>query len=116
MENEEVFDDLEEIAFSEFSELDFTTIDEKVTYNIFEDNFPECLITRLEDKLQIRIEEHIYTKYWFHKYHAFVFAEAMIKAIKRLSQTVLSFKRSNEREALLRDFCSPKRSTWPSTA
>lgn len=84
MENEEVFDDFEEIAFSEFSGLDFTTIDEKVTYSIFEDNFPECSITRLEDKLLIRIEEHIYTKYWFHKYHASVFAEAMIKAIKRL--------------------------------
>ena len=31
------------------------------------------------------IEEHIYTKYWFHKYHASVFAEAMIKAVKRLA-------------------------------
>ena len=84
MENEEIFDDYEEIAFSEFSGFDFTKIDEKVTYTIFEDNFPQCAITRLEEKLQIRIEEHIYTKYWFHKYHASVFAEAMIKAIKRL--------------------------------
>lgn len=82
--SEEDFDDLEDISFSELSELDLKTIDENVSYNIFEDNFPQCTITRLGDKLLIRIEEHIYTKYWFHKYHASVFATAMMKAIKRL--------------------------------
>ncbi|MCE7053040.1 hypothetical protein LZF95_00025 [Algoriphagus sp. AGSA1] len=81
---EEDFDDMEDINFSELSTLDLTTIDENVSYNIFEDNFPQCTITRLGDKLLIRIEEHIYTKYWFHKYHASVFATAMMKAIKRL--------------------------------
>ncbi|EXY88706.1 hypothetical protein M125_4653, partial [Bacteroides fragilis str. 3998T(B)3] len=35
--------------------------------------------------MEITLEEHIYTKYWFHKYHASVFAEAMIKAVKRLA-------------------------------
>jgi len=84
IENEEDFDDFEDISFSELHNLDLTTIDENISYNIFEDNFPQCAITRLGDKLLIRIEEHIYTKYWFHKYHASVFAEAMIKAIKRL--------------------------------
>jgi hypothetical protein len=80
----EDFDDFEDISFSELCELDLTTIDENVFYDIFEDNFPQCTITRLGDKLLIRIEEHIYTKYWFHKYHASVFATAMMKAIKRL--------------------------------
>jgi hypothetical protein len=84
MENEDIFEDYEEISFSEFCKLDFTTLDENISYSIFEDNFPQCSITRLGDKLAIRLEEHIYTKYWFHKYHASVFAEAMIKAIKRL--------------------------------
>lgn len=60
------------------------TIDESVTYYIFEDNFPQCIITRLGDKLLIRIGEHIYTKYWFDKYHASVFSDAMRKNIKRL--------------------------------
>jgi hypothetical protein len=77
-------DNYEEISFSEFVKLDFTTLDENFEYNIFENNFPQCSIYRIEDKLHIRIEEHIYTKYWFHKYHASVFAEAMIKAIRRL--------------------------------
>lgn len=81
----------EDISFSELSKLDLTTIDENISYEIFEDNFPQCSITRLGDKLLIRIEEHIYTKYWFHKYHASVFAEAMIKAIKRLRLDGLPF-------------------------
>ena len=91
IENEEDFDDLEEISFSELSKLDLTAIDENVSYNIFEDHFPQCIITRLGDNLLIRIEEHIYTKYWFHKYHASVFSEAMIKAIKRLKLEGIPF-------------------------
>jgi hypothetical protein len=83
-ENQDDFDDFEEISFSELSKLELERIDENVCYNILEDNFPQCSITRLGDKLLIRIEEHFYTKYWFHKYHALVFAEAMIKSIKRL--------------------------------
>ncbi len=74
----------EEISFSEFVKLDLARLDENVEYYIFENNFPQCSIYRTEDKLHIRIEEHIYTKYWFHKYHASVFSEAMIKAIRRL--------------------------------
>lgn len=81
IENEDEFED---ISFTELDDLDLTKIDENITYNLFEDNFPQCTITRLNDKLLVRIEEHIYTKYWFHKYHASVFSEAMIKAIKRL--------------------------------
>jgi len=37
------------------------------------------------------IQEHIYTKYWFHKFHASVFANAMIKAIKRLTVEGMPF-------------------------
>lgn len=94
IESEEYFDDLEDISFSELCSLDLMKIDEKIYFNIFEDNFPQCTINRLSDKLHIRIEEHIYTKYWFHKYHASVFAEAMIKAIKRLKLEGVPF--SNE--------------------
>lgn len=89
--NQEAFDDLDDINFSELSKFDLTKLDENVSYNIFEDNFPQCTITRLDDKLLIRIEEHIYTKYWFHKYHASVFATAMMKAIKRLQLEGIPF-------------------------
>ena len=36
--------------------------------------------------MAIQIEEHIYTKYWWHKFHGAVFAEALIRAVKRLQQ------------------------------
>ncbi len=91
MQYEDTYEDFEEISFSDFSTLDFMTLDENISYNIFEDNFPQCSISRLGDRLHIRIEEHIYTKYWFHKYHASVFAEAMIKAIKRLNLEGIPF-------------------------
>lgn len=78
------FEDYEDISLAELSDLDLTTLPEEVAYHVFENNFPDCSISRHGDKLEIRIEEHIYTKYWFHKYHASVFADAMIKAIKRL--------------------------------
>ena len=94
IEDKEYFDEFEEISFSELSSLDLTTLSENITYQIFEDNFPQCCISRIGDKIQIRIEEHIYTKYWFHKYHASVFADAMIKAIKRLTIEGVPF--SNE--------------------
>jgi hypothetical protein len=84
IQNEKDFDCYEEISLSELANLDLTTLDESVTYHILENDFPECNITRSGHELNIRIEEHIYTKYWFHKYHASVFAEAMMKAIKRL--------------------------------
>ena len=84
MTEEDYFENFEEISLSELSELDLTNLPENVTFQIFENYFPQCSLTRVGNKLNIRIEEHIYTKYWFHKYHASVFANAMIKAIKRL--------------------------------
>lgn len=84
-------EDFQEITLAELKTADLATLPENISYQIFEDNFPACYISRDNDNLIIRIEEHIYTKYWFHKYHAYVFAEAMIKAIKRLKSEGASF-------------------------
>lgn len=43
----EEYDDMEDINLSELSQLDLTSIDENITYNIFEDNFPQCYINRV---------------------------------------------------------------------
>lgn len=85
MTEEEYFEDFEEISLSELKEIGLTNVPENISLQILENNFPQCYLTRVGNKLNIRIEEHIYTKYWFHKYHASVFANAMIKAIKRLT-------------------------------
>lgn len=84
MENNDFFDEFEDVNFSDLKNIDLKKIDENIHLNIFENNFPQCTINRNGNKLLINIEEHIYTKFWFHKYHASVFSEAMIKAIKRL--------------------------------
>lgn len=83
-----------ETDFSELGNTDLTTIPEDVTLHILDNNFPECYISRKDKNIEIQIEEHIYTKYWFHKYHAQVFAEAMIKAIKRLEKEGVPFSGS----------------------
>lgn len=85
MTEEEYLEDFEEISLSELKEIGLNNLPENVSIQIFENNFPQCYLTRVGNNLSVRIEEHIYTKYWFHKYHASVFANAMIKAIKRLT-------------------------------
>lgn len=73
-----------EVSLSELDGTDFKKIPTNVYINIFENDFPETSFWRKKDKLIIEITEHIYSKYWWHKYHASVFADAMIRAIKRL--------------------------------
>lgn len=61
----------------------FVTMPAGVTVSIFDDYFPESAIWRVGDQLVAEITEHIYTKYWEHKWHGRVFADAMLRAIKR---------------------------------
>jgi len=73
------------LSLKELLSIDLTKVPEQESLQILDNNFPCCYIIRIGDSLEITLEEHIYTKYWFHKYHASVFAEAMIKAVKRLA-------------------------------
>jgi hypothetical protein len=50
-----------------------------------DDYFPETTVWREGKFLICEIEEHLYTKYWEHKFSAYAFAEAMERAIRRLS-------------------------------
>ena len=58
---------------------------EDVHLSIIDDYFPDTTISRLGNDLVCEIEEHLYTKYWEHKFSAYAFAEAMERAIRRLS-------------------------------
>ena len=73
------------LSLKELLTINLTKMPEQESLQILDNNFPCCYIIRIGDSLEITLEEHIYTKYWFHKYHASVFAEAMIKAVKRLA-------------------------------
>ena len=61
----------------------FVEMPEGVTVTVFDDYFPESAIWRENGQLVVEITEHIYTKYWEHKWHGRVFADAMLRAIKR---------------------------------
>jgi len=47
--------------------------------------FPDTKIWRDGDFIICEIQEHLYTKYWEHKFSAYAFAEAMEHAVRRLS-------------------------------
>jgi hypothetical protein len=52
---------------------------------LMDNYFPETTISRDGDFLLCRIEEHIYTKFWKHKFSAYAFSEAMKRAVRRLA-------------------------------
>lgn len=61
----------------------FVKMPEGATVSVFDDYFPESAIWREGNQLIAEITEHIYTKYWEHKWHGRVFAGAMLRAIRR---------------------------------
>ncbi len=65
----------------------------KETLSVMESDFPECDISRRGKSVTCEIREHIYTKFWTHKFHAMVFAEAMVRAVRRYAAEGHPFSR-----------------------
>ena len=61
----------------------FADMPEGIVVRLLDDYFPESAVWREDGELVIEITEHIYTKYWRHKWHGRVYADAMLRAIKR---------------------------------
>ena len=61
----------------------FTAMPEGLVVRLLDDYFPESTLSREDGTLVVEITEHIYTKYWQHKWHGRVYADAMLRAIKR---------------------------------
>ena len=78
-------DDSEPINLAQLARLDVSRLPEDITISILDDYFPETSITRDGKSLICEISEHLYTKYWEHKFSAYAFAEAMERAVKRLT-------------------------------
>jgi hypothetical protein len=77
-------DDGVEVSTADLLTTDsFVGMPEGATIRIFESYFPELTIWRENDDVVAEITEHIYTKFWDHKWHGRVFAEAMLRTIKR---------------------------------
>jgi hypothetical protein len=65
--------------------LTLSEMPEDIQISIMDDYFPDTTIWRVGDWLICEIEEHLYTKYWEHKFSAYAFAEAMERAVQRLA-------------------------------
>ena len=72
------------MGLHELASLDLSQLKDGETLWVMESEFPETTISRDGATLVAEITEHIYTKFWTHKYHAMVFAEAVVRAVKRL--------------------------------
>lgn len=77
--------DSEPIRVEELKRLDLEHMPEDVHISVMDDYFPETTIWREDEILVCEIQEHLYTKYWEHKFSAYAFAEAMERAVRRLA-------------------------------
>lgn len=74
----------EPIGTEELKQLNLSKIPEKIQVWVMDNYFPETIIWREGDLLLCEIQEHLYTKFWEHKFSAYAFAEAMERAVRRL--------------------------------
>lgn len=76
--------DSEPFSISEIKCLDFKLMPRDFTISIMDDEFPESTVTNPGSELLFEITEHIYSKYWWHKFSASAFSNAMKRAVIRL--------------------------------
>jgi hypothetical protein len=66
-------------------QLDLANLPAGVSIAVMDDYFPDVTIWRDGQSFVCEIQEHLYTKYWEHKFSAYAFAEAMERAVLRLA-------------------------------
>ncbi len=60
--------DGEPIRVGELTRLDLGDMPEDIHLAVFDDYFPDTTLWRSGDRLVCEIQEHLYTKYWEHKF------------------------------------------------
>lgn len=75
----------EPIGVEELKRLNLANMPEDIHLSIVDNYFPDTTISRVGNDLVCEIQEHLYPKYWEHKFSAYAFAEAMERAVRRLS-------------------------------
>src|ERR1700730_15296356 len=78
-------EDSDPVRIAALKTLPLGDMPEGIFIRVMDDYFPDTTISREGDFLICEIEEHLYTKYWEHKFSAYAFAEAMERAIRRLA-------------------------------
>ncbi|MEP0546711.1 MAG: hypothetical protein ABJF88_07260, partial [Rhodothermales bacterium] len=82
--SEEAGDEPFQFTVADLSGSDLSTLPEDITLWVMDNEFPDTLISRDNDRLACEITEHIYSKFWWHKFSARAFADAMERAVIRL--------------------------------
>ena len=85
----------EPIGREELKRLNLANMPEDIHLSIMDDYFPDTTIWRVGNNLVCEIQEHLYTKFWEHKFSAYAFAEAMERAVRRLSHEGHPFAESS---------------------
>jgi hypothetical protein len=83
------------VGLDDLRQCDFRTLPRRVSFFVLDDNFPETVIKREGDNLICEIAEHIYSKYWWHKFSSRSFADAMEGAVKRLIHEGHPFRKAS---------------------
>ena len=78
------YEDNDPIGIEALNQLDLAAMPEDVAVRVVDNYFPDTTLHREGDSLVCEIEEHLYTKYWEHKFSAYAFSEAMERAVTRL--------------------------------
>ncbi len=77
-------EDGDPISIEALKALDLAAMPDDVAIRVIDNYFPGTTLRREGDVLACEIEEHLYTKYWEHKFSAYAFSEAMERAVTRL--------------------------------
>lgn len=81
-----------EVSVRDFGAEPMSGLPERMVLQLLESEWPEMYISREGPHVLFQLTEHIYTKYWWHKFHAKVFCEAMIRAVRRLASEGAPFE------------------------
>jgi hypothetical protein len=73
------------IGLEELKRLDLQGMPEDIRIQVLNNYFPETTLWRDGESIVCEIQEHLYTKYWEHKFSAYAFADAMLLAVRRLA-------------------------------
>jgi hypothetical protein len=73
------------IGIETLKRLNLSEMPEDISVLVMDNYFPQTTVGRDGEFLVCEIQEHLYTKYWEHKFSAYAFAEAMERAVRRLA-------------------------------
>jgi hypothetical protein len=82
---EEFRGEAEPVRTEDLKRLNLAEMPEGIHVWVMDDYFPDAIVWRDGESLVCEIQEHLYTKYWEHKFSAYAFAEAMERAVRRLA-------------------------------